>query len=306
MPTKKIAFVLLFLCTIFWGIGGPLIKYSFQFVSPFEFLFWRFLFASIVAFPFLVWYLKKYPLTISDFPKLLILSLFGTFLNLSLVFYGLSKTTVVETAIIGSLQPMFVAVAGALFLKELLTRNKLFGIILAIAGTLIAVVNPIITNGLDNSNLSGNIFVLLGIFFWIFFVILSKKWESVRLRPFHITSISFFTGLIGFFLLSIFTVGIEQATTIPLKALPAILYMAIFGSLLAFTFYEYALTKIEASQVEIFSYISPLWSVIIAIIWLKEKFDPILIISAIFIVIGVFIAEHKDHLKKHLRGHHLS
>ena len=304
MSARGLAFLLIILCTLFWGIGGPAIKYSFQFVSPFEFLFWRFLLVSIISFPILIWYLRTNPLSVSELQKLLTLSFFGTFLNLALVFLGLERTTVVETAIIGSLQPMFVAVAGAIFLKESLTRSKLFGIILAISGTVVAVINPIINGGFGQGNFLGNLLVLLSILSWICFIMLSKKWESPKIKPFHITSFSFFVGLISFFILSSTVSGISQTLTFPTQAFPYIAYMAIFGSLLAFTLYEYALTKLEAAEVEIFGYLSPLWSIPIAILWLKEQFDPILIVSAILIITGIVIAERKERLKKHLRGHH--
>lgn len=305
MSARKLAFSLLVLCTLLWGVGGPAIKYSFQFVTPFEFLFWRFLIVSVICLPILLWYLRKHPLTTSDIPKLLLMGFIGITLNLGLVFTGLSKTTVVETSIIGSLQPMLVAVAGAIFLKEALTRSKLFGIGLAISGTLLAVVNPILVNGFDNSNLSGNLLIFLSILSWVGFIMLSKKWEVGHIKPLHITSFSFFVGLVSFFVLSSFNNGLSKTLEFPTQAFPYIAYMAIFGSLLAFTLYEYALTKLEASEVEIFGYLSPLWSIPLAIVWLKEEFDPVLIVSAILIIAGIVIAEHKERLKKRLRGHHL-
>lgn len=309
LPKSKriLAYLLLILATFLWGIGGPIVKYSFSYISPFEFLFWRFLIASVVILPIFLIYLRRHPISFKSLPKLFVLALFGNIINLALAFWGLNKASVVESSIIGSLAPMFVAVGGALFLNEVLTRKKLTGISLAICGTMLAVVEPILShesNPLDN--LEGNVTLLASSLCWVAFVILSKKWESPDIKPTHIVSVSFMISVPVFFILSTIINGQAPVTIPQNQAFWGVVYMAIFSSIIAFTAYETALQYMEASDADIFSYLGPLWSIPLAIVWLGEKFDPTLILSSIFIAVGIFIAESKISLKKYLRGHHLS
>lgn len=304
----KSAYILLILATFLWGIGGPIIKYSFQFVTPNEFLFWRFVIAIIVSLPFAIWYFKKHPLSKNLIPKVIILSLLGITFNLSLVFWGLNLTSIVEASIIGSLTPLLVAVAGALFLGERLTRRKEIGISLAISGTTLAVLTPILDQGfLRGQTLLGNLLILLGSLGWVCFVILSKKWESPSLKPFHIVIASSWVAVLGFFIISWAETGNpKEILEFPGKIIWAITYMAVFGTLIAFSLYELALKKIEAGQADLFNYLGPVWSIPLAIVWLGEKFEPHLILSAVLILTGVFLAETRGRLLKNLRGHHLA
>lgn len=306
--SKRISsYLLLIAATALWGIGGPIVKHSFGFVSPFEFLFWRFLIASIISVPILIWFIKKHPLTKNSLWKLLILGLFATPINLGFIFLGLERTTVVEAVIIGSLTSMFVAIAGSYFLLEALTKRKLLGIILAISGVVVAVLNPLLDGQLKtDETLKGNVLLLLGGISWVIFVMLSKKWEVGEIKPFHVVASSFFQGFIVFYLLFSFQTQSFAHTLPGSPGILGIIYMAVFGSLIAFSFYELALSKIEASETDLFSYLGSLWAIPLAIFWLGEKFDPALIISSILIVLGVGIAEFRPGLVKKLRGHHLS
>jgi drug/metabolite transporter (DMT)-like permease len=50
---------------------------------------------------------------------------------------------------------------------------------------------------------------------------------------------------------------------------------------------------IEVSEAALFTYLTPLFSIPIAIVWLNEKITPIFIVGAIIIATGVIIAEVK-------------
>lgn len=310
MNKKLTAYLLLILATALWGIGSPIIKNSLFYIRPFEFLFWRFLVVSVLSLPFFIKYLKDNPLSLPSVYKILILGFFATVLNIGLGFMALDKTSVVEVAIIGSLNPIFVAIASAWILREKLSRNHRFGIALAVAGTVVAVAKPLIYSPGNHvlENLTGNILVIGAGITWIGFVILSKKWEGEYLKPFHIVVISSYLGTISFFLFSWIAYSSLPTSilTLPIQATRGILYMAIFGSLVAYTAYTKALTIIPTSRADVFNYLSHLWSIPLAVFWLKESFDPILIISAVLIIFGVYLSEKNDNkFEKNLKAHHL-
>ncbi|MFZ5366259.1 MAG: EamA family transporter, partial [Patescibacteria group bacterium] len=55
MSKKRLtAYLLLTLTAAIWGIAGPVIKNTLQFIPPFTFLFWRFLLASLIFLPFFI------------------------------------------------------------------------------------------------------------------------------------------------------------------------------------------------------------------------------------------------------------
>ena len=57
---------------------------------------------------------------------------------------------------------------------------------------------------------------------------------------------------------------------VSLRSILALLYLAIFGSVVAYTSYLYALTKLSAGKVSSYAYINPLVAVIFGAILLHE------------------------------------
>lgn len=267
--------------------------------------------ACLVTLPIMVWYYKKHPLNSHDFVRLTILGLLCTTLNLSLLLWGLSKTTVIEATLIGSLTPLLVAIASSVYLQEKLTKKMRLGIALAVAGSTLAIVQPLAQGDPLFNSFTGNVLIFLGGIAWVAFVLLSKKWEHTDLKPFHIISFSFFIGLVSFFLLTIYERGPQiSLVQIPTQVYFPLVYMAVFSSLVAYTAYETALTKINVSQADMFGYLSAVWAIPLAIFWLKEEFTLVSFASMLLIVAGIILAEYRKNLFKHprykFRGHHFS
>jgi drug/metabolite transporter (DMT)-like permease len=71
----------------------------------------------------------------------------------------------------------------------------------------------------------------------------------------------------------------------------SLLYMALFGSVLAYLIYNYALVYIPASRVSAFSYMQPLGATLLAVPLLGELISTTLVIGGILVLTGVYITE---------------
>ena len=140
-----------------------------------------------------------------------------------------------EASLISSTAPIFVIIAGIIFLREKQEKHEWLGLALAIVGTLlIALKSP-----LNHFSPLGNLLVLSQNLIWAGYLILAKRYYH-HLNKFFITSLSFWVGLASFFVLSRFTTPgpILADLSQPLVLLAA-LYMAVPGSILALTLYLY-------------------------------------------------------------------
>lgn len=289
MPkSRKLAYLALILSAFIWGIAPPIIKYTLRFISPATFLFYRFLLASLViAIPTYL-RIKKIKPEKKDWPIYLLLGFLCTPLNLSLLFFGLNKTSAVDASLISITSPVFVALGGVFFLKECITRKELFGLTIAISGTVLTIFQPLLeSNSTFSGNLKGNFIVFLGTLVWVIFILLAKKYR--HLDPFLLSSFSFFVGLVCFlpFALPSLTTGYLLLTT---NVIWSVLFMGIFSSIIAYSAHLYGLSKIEASEAEIFTYLQPLFTVPIAFFFLGEKISPAFLLGAALIGLGVFIS----------------
>jgi drug/metabolite transporter (DMT)-like permease len=72
----------------------------------------------------------------------------------------------------------------------------------------------------------------------------------------------------------------------------AILYLAIFGSVITFFCYHYALKRVTAIQVSILNYINTIIAVFLGWLFLDEVITIDFIIATVLIILGVFVINY--------------
>jgi len=301
MNNRLKAYLALTLVSLLWGVASPVIKYTLNYLSPYSFLFWRFLLVSIIFLPFFFYFLKKQPIKAKDLPWLIVLEFLGTPLNLILLFVGYEKTTSMDGVLISATAPIFIAIGGALFLKEKVTKIERIGLAIAVLGSLITISQPIFEGNLLKGSLAGNFLVFLSVIVWVAYVLGYKK-RSFKYHPVISTAIGFFIGLVTIFPLVI----IKENSTIfnfsflifNFNALLGVGYMVVFSSVIAYTLYEYGLSLIEASEATIFAYLQPIFAAPVAMLWLGERITLPFILGAIVIATGVFISNYRGSFGK--------
>ena len=80
------------------------------------------------------------------------------------------------------------------------------------------------------------------------------------------------------------------------KSISAMLYLAVFGSVITFFSFHYALTKISPIQVSRLSYFNTIIAIILGWLILDEQISSKFIIAAILIICGVFITNYKPEM----------
>jgi drug/metabolite transporter (DMT)-like permease len=302
MEKKRfLAYGLLLLTAALWGFAAPVVKYTLSFVNPVGFLFWRFLLVSLLfLIPFLI-VIKKKPISGRHLLKLSLIGILGGPITLLLIFWGADKTTSINASLIVATAPIFIVFAGSWFLKEEVTKRERFGLSVALAGTIVTVLQPLLGGGLTARNhLWGNALIFAHNFVWAAYCILIKK-ESQKHSPLVLTALTFFSGLLILPPLY-FWQRANLSTPTPLfylnpQAIPGILYMSVFSSVIAYTTYNWGVSLIEASEATVFTYLQPVFAAPLSYFWLGEKMTLPFFLGAGLITLGVFLAEYKDKSK---------
>ncbi len=288
------AYGLLLLNTVLWGIAPPIIKIALNYVSIYQFLFARYLIASLIFLPiYLITRKKGHHLR--HHKQLIFLALLGTPLTLIPLYEGIKLTTSIESSLLYATIPVMAVVGGWLFLKEKIEKNEQLGLLIAIIGTLLLVLEPLFSGqvGPRASSALGNLFILVSNLIWVAFLLLVKKYkttaEDVSLVS-YLISIPFFLFLIFLEPSSISNLTSQISNG---YALLGILYMAIFGSIVAFWAYAKGQESIEAGEASIFTYLQPIFTLPLAIFWLHESVSLVAIVACIIIAIGVYFSEYR-------------
>lgn len=295
-PARKRAYIELLIVTIIWGFAAPVIKYTLSGFSPAIFLTYRFTISAVIALVFFIMTGFKFP---KD-PKVLWLTLFNGFLlttvSLGLLFLGTDKTTSIDANLISAMAPITIAIAGVFFLKERVTKRESVGILIALVGTLITVIEPVLKNNSGFGGLEGNLLVLASVLVGTIVAILSKIVARDAVDAMTATSLSFIIGFITilpFGLPQILSSNFKVVTSVPLSYHLGVLYMALLSGSLAYFLWHKAEKTIEVSEVGLFAYLYPVFGTPLSVLWLKEKITLPFVIGSLIIAFGVILAEVK-------------
>lgn len=306
MSNRTTAYLYLMGATVLWGAASPILKFTLRELSPFQFLSYRFLLAGIFSLAYLIFMKPNLPKKMADYARLIIYGFVSIPLALSFLFLGLERSSVLEFGLIGALGPLMVAIGGALFFKENISKNEQIGIMVAFTGTLITIFSPILFQG-SKLVFSGNILLVLFLMTDSAGVLLAKSF-SKKFDPLLMVNMAFIVAAITIIPFTIFTGGfqplVSSVMSLEIKYHLGVIYMAFLSGTLAYLLFIKGERLIEAGEAGLFFYLHPLFAFPLAVFWLGEKITPTFIIGGIIIATGVYIAERQPHYKKATKHPH--
>lgn len=196
------------------------------------------------------------------------------------------------TSIMSALSPVIIFIGSVLFGIQKPSWKGLIGILLGFLGIVF-----IFRNGLgdilDPNYKTGILFLSIAILSWSAGTVYSKKHthksNNIALNLFYQFSISSIIQLVLAFIFSSDT----DVSSWSSRSIIALLYLAVFGSVLAFFCYHYALKRVTAIQVSILNYVNTIIAVFLGWLLLDEVITTDFIIATILIIFGVFIINYK-------------
>lgn len=289
----------LIVSNIIWGAASPIFKFALLNIPPFTLAFIRFFGAALLILPLSLTKMKigkkgqAYilpPIQKRDIGKILALAICGITINITFFFFGLTKAPAINAAIIASAGPVVLYLFSIVVLKEKAHPKILSGTLLSLLGVLLVIGKPIITGELDGE-LIGNLFFVLAMLGAVGHAIFSKE----ILGHYRATTVAFWSFLIGaatffpFFLKELFT--LDPFSYIDYRGWIGIFFGVFLSSATAYLLFEWAVKRIQAQEVGIFTYIDPFISAFIAIPLLGEQITNIYLLGSFLVFVGIFIAE---------------
>ncbi len=138
------SYAYLLLNTLVWGAALIIVKPALSVTTPFRYLLYRFAFAGLFSLPILIHYWSKIKNKKKTITIIATLELIGTTLALGLLYFGLDKTSAIEASFITTTTPIFIVLAGILYLKEKEEKHEWLGLALAFIGTALLTALPVI------------------------------------------------------------------------------------------------------------------------------------------------------------------
>lgn len=294
-PHRLRAYWQLLIVTVIWGVAGPIIKYTLGGFNSLTFLTYRFGISTLIALISFAAVGIHLPKDKKIFWNLIGYGFLTSTVSLGFLFFGLENTTVLDMSLITLANPLLISIAGVMFLGEHITKKEKLGMGIALAGTLLTVIEPLVQNGGSEIRLSGNIFIVGYLIATAWATVMAKRLLREDVRPATMANLSFVIGFLSLlpFALIANRFLLTSVLSVPLRYHLGVFYMAALSGSLAYYLYEKAQKTIEIGEASLTSYLYPLFAAPLAVLWLGEKITPIFIVGAVVITIGVIIAEIK-------------
>lgn len=296
------AILALIVANLIWGAAPPIFKYALTDIPPFTLAFIRFFFASLIFLPFMgrsVHRLKRHQVL-----HIIMGGIWGVSINVSFFFMGLKLASSINAPIIGSLGPLVLYMLSLFILKEKPHPQILKGMLISFIGAAFIVFTPLFRAEINpaadytiTSRIMGNAFFIIAMIGAALHVIHTKKISS-KVDPVTITGIQFFVGAFTFLPFMISELQTWSFSSLTHNSWVGIIYGIFFSSALGYFAHTYAIKKLSAQKVGVFSYMMPVVAVLVAIPLLGEYPDIFFIIGSVFVLLGIIISERHPHLHK--------
>lgn len=284
-----IAILSLIFAMFIWGSSFIALKSAMQDLGEFTVIFFRMLIASL-CFIYFIKDFKKYTFTKKDIKFIMLLGFFEPCLYFIFEAKALIYTSVSQAGMITSLMPIITAMAAGYFLKEIISRQLIFGSLIATSGAVWLSLQATTTLSAPNP-LLGNFLELCAMCCGAGYTIVAR-YLSDKFSALFITAIQAYIGAIFFFplfLYEYFTVDLNFTNT----AIGWLFYLGIVVTLAGYGLYNYALTKIDASKAAMFIYLIPVFTLILAFEFLGETLSVSELIASGTILGGVILSQLK-------------
>ena len=273
---------------VLWASSFIALKLAFRSVDPLLVILGRMLVASCCALCFFSNFRKGFAYRRGDWKALLFMSFCEPCLYFLFEAKALENTTASQAGMICALLPLLVAIAARIFLGERISARTLTGFILAISGAVWLSASAKPESEAPNPAL-GNLLEFIAMLCATGYIITVKRLTS-RYSPFALTALQAFVGAV-FYLPVLFL----PATTLPahldLGGVLSIVYLGIFVTLGAYGLYNYALSRVPATQASAFVNLIPVLTIMMGWLILGEAFTPIQYLAALLIFTGIFLSQ---------------
>lgn len=282
-------YALLLLAILFWSGNFVVGRGIYHEIPAVTLTFWRWFLALLILLPFSFRYVAEQLPVIRKNLKILFLMAVLSVAGFPICLYkALSLSTVANTALINSTTPVFIVLFSLAGFRGSITLRQTAGVALSMAGMLFIITrgNPAILADVQFSR--GDLWILCAATSWALYS------NMLRHYPIDLHPLGFLTTLVGLaliFILPFYTWEILFGQTVHLTpaAVAGIGYIAVFPSILSYLFWNMAVQHVGASKAGIFIHLIPVFSILMAILFLDELLKGYQIRGATLIFLGIYL-----------------
>ncbi|GAB4181093.1 MAG: DMT family transporter [Thalassobaculales bacterium] len=264
--------ILLTLTVLFWSGNFLVGKAVAGEVPPVALAFWRWVIGLAILLPFAWPQLKRdWPAVRAGWKAVLLLAFLGVASFNTLVYIGLHTTTAVNASMLQSAMPACTMAVAVLVFADRVGRAQIAGMLLSLAGVLAIVARGDIEVLLALRLAPGDLLVLWAIVSYAGYTACLRLRPAVH--PLTFLAVTFAPG--SLMLAPLYLAEIASGTVMraDMATFGAILYVAVFPSILAYLCYNRGVELLGPSRANQFIHLQPMFVAVAAVLLLGERFE---------------------------------
>ena len=287
------AHIALFFVTIIYSCNFIIAQDVMQgsFVPPLALVFFRVFGAGLLFWIFHGIFIKE-SLDKKDIPYFLMCSLIGIVLAQNTFLLGLEKTPTINASLLISTTPVLVAIFSIFILREKLTTNKIIGLVMAAAGTLIL----LLSKGqfeIGNDYFVGNLLIFLNAITYGLYLVLIKP----MLRKYH--PLTVIKWVFTFAAPVIFIISYRELVEIEWSVFSrfawiGLMYVVIFATFFTYLLNAHAIKILSPVIAGLYLYVQPFLTTVLSVAFGKDNLTIYKLLAGFFILTGLYFAIRKS------------
>ncbi|MCF6131804.1 DMT family transporter [Flavobacterium wongokense] len=290
MKTKL--YLALFCVAFFWGTTFLAIRVGVESIPPFILAGIRNLISGTIIFCYLFSQKKLEKVSPKQFFRAFVLSILMIVLANGLTTYSEKFITSGLASLISTLSPFCVLVLNLIMGYEKLSVKTVLGIVLGMFGIFL-IYQSSLSDLLIPEYRQGICALLLAILAWAVGTIIMKRGSENALSMLMNVCVQMLIAGVVLCMTQFYLTPDIQIETWTTRSISAMIYLALFGSVVGYVAFSYLISQLPATKVTVLSYVNVVVALFLGWLILDEIITSRIVIATILIISGVVIVNYK-------------
>lgn len=222
-----------------------------------------------------------------EWGPVLVLSFLNFGMSNGLSTWGVKFISAGLGSIIGAIFPLWLVLIGFIGGREKSNPKRVAGLLFGFAGICV-IFYEYLHDFFQADFRFGIMLSVIATWTWAFGMVYTKK-HAVNFNPYFSLGLQMVISGISLYSISHLTGMAIPLSMIPVQSWMAIGYLVLFGSIIAFIAYLYALQRLPTQQVSLYAYINPIVAITLGWLLFEEKLTVFLFAGVLITLYGVWL-----------------
>ena len=287
-----VAYALLLLAAASWGGNWVAARSAIGEVPPITLVFWRWLLASALLVAISIPHLRRDAATLRAHWRAVVgLGVIGTTAFSMLGYIGLGHTTATNATLLNGAMPIYQIPLSWLLLGLTISARQGLGLGLSLAGVLVILTRSELSvlTGLQFN--PGDLIVLMAMFCWALYTVFLSR--TPKVHPLSFLTCASLVGVIFMLPFLAWEVATTPAPDYTPSSIGAIVYLAVFPSIVSYLCWNAAVKRIGPNAAAFFNPTIPAFGTLWAIVFLGEQVHLYHLAGFALVIAGVLLSSKR-------------